>query len=128
MGIFSSIKNAIFGGEAKAAAPAAAPKAAPAAAPVAPAAPKKREAISTVDVAQRLDNVPGADKLNWRTSVVDLLKLVQIDPSYANRKELAGELGMTGYEGSAEDNIQLHKKLMNAIAAEGGIVPAELKD
>ncbi|MEH6662525.1 MAG: DUF3597 family protein, partial [Parasphingorhabdus sp.] len=66
MSIFGKIKNAIFGGEAKAAEPEV--KAAPAA-----AAPAERAAISEVDVAARLDSIPGSDKLNWRTSIVDLM-------------------------------------------------------
>ncbi len=123
MSIFGKIKNAIFGGEAKA----AEPEVKPAAEPVA-AAPAKRAAISVVDVASRLDSIPGSDKLNWRTSIVDLMKLVQIDASYGNRKELAQELGNSDYSGSAEDNILLHKQVMNKIAAAGGIVPADLKD
>ena len=81
-----------------------------------------------MDVASRLDNIPGSDKLNWRTSIVDLMKLVQIDASYANRKELAQELDNSEYSGSAEDNILLHKQVMNKIAAAGGIVPSESKD
>ena len=121
MSIFGKIKNAIFGGEAKAAEPEVA------AAPVT-AAPAKRAAISEVDVVSRLDNIPGSDKLNWRTSIVDLMKLLQIDASYGNREELAQELGNSDYIGSAEDNILLHKQVMNKIAAAGGIVPAELKD
>ncbi|ASK88017.1 DUF3597 domain-containing protein [Sphingorhabdus sp. SMR4y] len=123
MSIFGKIKNAIFGGEAKAAEPEAKTAAKPAA-----AAPAERAAISEVDVASRLDNIPGSDKLNWRTSIVDLMKLVQIDASYGNRKELAQELGNSDYSGSAEDNILLHKQVMNKIAAAGGIVPADLKD
>lgn len=120
MSIFGKIKNAIFGGEAKAAEPeAAAP---------AETATKERAAISEVVVADRLDNVPGADKLNWRTSIVDLMKLVQIDASYENRKALAAELGNADYSGTAEDNIALHKRVMSEIAANGGVVPAELKD
>ena len=124
MSIFSKIKNAIFGGSAKAAEPEAQVEAAPAPS----AEPAPRAAISEVDVADRLDGIPGSDKLNWRTSIVDLLKLVQIDPSYENRKELAHELGDTNYSGSAEDNIGLHRRVMSEIAANGGIVPAELKD
>lgn len=120
MSIFGKIKNAIFGGEAKAAEPAAAP--------TPEAAPAARAAITEVDVTARLDNIPGSDKLNWRTSIVDLMKLVQIDASYENRKALAQELGNTNYAGSAEDNIALHKRVMSEIAANGGIVPAELKD
>ncbi|MEH6756343.1 MAG: DUF3597 domain-containing protein [Parasphingorhabdus sp.] len=123
MSIFGKIKNAIFGGEAKAAEPAPTTTA-----PAVEAAPAPRAAISEVDVTARLDNIPGSDKLNWRTSIVDLMKLVQIDASYANRKELAQELGNADYSGSAEDNIALHKRVMSEIAANGGIVPAELKD
>ena len=119
MSIFGKIKDAIFGGEAKAAEPEAAPV---------EAAPAERAAISEVDVASRLDNIPGADNLNWRNSIVDLMKLVGLDASYENRKELAQELGNASYAGSAEDNIQLHKQVMGKIAEAGGIVPAELKD
>lgn len=128
MGIFSSIKNAIFGkdeDDKKPAAPASAPKPA---APAAPAAPAKPAAISEVDVEARLSAMAGADKLNWQTSIVDLFKLVGLDPSYANRKELAEELGRTDYEGSAEDNIWLHKATMREIAKNGGKVPASMTD
>ena len=121
MGIFSSIKSAIFGSDEEETA-----EAAPAA--EAPAAKPEREAISEVDVVARIGAIPGSDKLNWQTSIVDLMKLVQIDPSYANRKELAIEMGNTNYSGTAEDNIALHKSVMRKIADAGGIVPAELKD
>ncbi len=119
MGIFSSIKNAIFGEKEEETKTAAAPAAttAPAAAPV-----------STVDVAAKLDSMPGADSLNWRTSIVDLMKLLGIDSSFANRKELAGELGDTNYSGTAEENLWLHKKTMQQIAKNGGTVPAEFLD
>lgn len=120
MGIFSSIKNAIFGGEEKDAAKAPTP--APASAPAAPAA------VSEVDVEARLDAMAGADKLNWRTSIVDLMKLIGVDSSFANRKELAGELGDTNYSGSAEENIWLHKKTMQELAKNGGKVPAKFLD
>ncbi|MEO0464331.1 MAG: DUF3597 domain-containing protein [Pseudomonadota bacterium] len=124
MGIFSSIKNAIWGSDeeetkAKAPAPAAAPEA------TAPAAPAP---ISEVDVEQRLAAMEGADSLNWRTSIVDLMKLISLDASYANRKDLAGEVGIDGYEGSAEDNIRLHKAVMTKLAEAGGKVPDDLKD
>jgi hypothetical protein len=67
--------------------------------------------------------------LNWRTSIVDLMKLLGIDSSLDNRKELARELGYDGdLEGSAEMNIWLHKATMRALAANGGKVPAELTD
>lgn len=132
MGIFSSISNAIFGSdddkdEKAKAAPAPTPAAAATPAPAAAAKPE-RAAISQVDVAQRLNAIPGSDKLNWRTSIVDLMKLVRIDPSYENRKELAEELGMVDYSGTAEQNIALHRAVMNKIALAGGIVPDDLKD
>jgi hypothetical protein len=67
--------------------------------------------------------------LNWRTSIVDLMKLLELDPSLANRKELATELGYTGAkDGSAEMNIWLHKAVMRELAANGGTVPADLRD
>ncbi|MEO0870682.1 MAG: DUF3597 domain-containing protein [Pseudomonadota bacterium] len=127
MGIFSSIKSAIWGSEedeveTKSAAPAPAP-----AAEAAPAEPE-RAAISEVDVVARVSNIPGADSLNWRTSIVDLMKLLNLDSSYDNRKELAGEVGIEGYSGSAEDNIALHKAVMQKLAEAGGIVPDDLKD
>jgi len=84
--------------------------------------------ISDVDVEAQLAAMPGAEKLNWRTSIVDLMKLVGIDPSYENRKELAHELGDADYSGKAEENIALHKAVMNALARNGGKVPASMLD
>jgi hypothetical protein len=127
MGIFSKIKNAIFGHKEEAAAPAAAAPAIPmdtAPAQPAPAPPP----LAEVDIEANLAAMTGADKLNWRSSIVDLMKLLGIDSSYANRKALAEELGNTSYEGSAEDNIALHKTVMKALAANGGKVPAAMLD
>lgn len=123
MSIFGKIKDAIFGHKAEAApAPAApAPEAAPAAA--APAAPTP---ISEVDVEANLAAMAGSDKLNWRTSIVDLMKLLDIDSSYENRKELAVEMGLATYSGTAEDNITLHKMVMQQLADNGGKLPASL--
>jgi 3-oxoacyl-ACP reductase-like protein len=131
MGIFSSIKDAIFGKKAVAKEPApAAPAAAPQAAP-APAAPAAPVAISEVDVIGNLEAIArekGVD-LNWRTSIVDLMKLIGIDSSLSNREELAKELGYTGeLGGSAEMNIWLHKAVMRELAKNGGKVPADLTD
>lgn len=123
MGIFSSIKDAIFG-KAKA-------QEAPAPAPAAPAAKPTnldKPVAPVVDIEAVLDGMPGADNLNWRSSIVDLMKLVGMDASYAERKELAGELGNASYEGSAEDNILLHKQLMKQLEAHGGKVPPALAD
>ena len=124
MSIFSSIKNAIFGRKAEAATP---PVAATAA--TAPAAPAPSMAVADVDVAANLAALAEGKNLNWRTSIVDLMKLLDIDSSLANRKELATELGYTGpLDGSAEMNIWLHKATMRELAANGGKVPAELLD
>ncbi len=128
MGIFSSIKNAVWGSdedEAKLAAPA--PASARAAARVAPK-PTTPDPISEAEMAARIAAMPDADKFNWKTSIVDLMKMVGLDPSFANRKELAEELGMEGYSGTAEENINLHHAVMNLLAAEGGKVGGMLKD
>ncbi len=127
MGIFTSIKNAIWGEKKEAAAPAPAPAAAaaPAAAPAAPAEP---EPLTEAQMEAHIGALPDADKFNWRTSIVDLMKLVGLDPSFENRKELAGELGMEGYEGTAEQNIALHHAVMNLLALEGGKVGGMLAD
>ena len=124
MSIFSSIKNAIFGHKAEAATPPAA-----AAGDAAPAAPAPSLAVANVDVAANLAQMAEGKDLNWRTSIVDLMKLLGIDSSLANRKELASELGYTGtLDGSTEMNIWLHKATMRELAANGGKVPAELLD
>ena len=79
-------------------------------------------------VLQQMASAQG-QKLNWRTSIVDLMKLVGLDSSLDNRKELARELGYTGDTAdSASMNIWLHKQVMKQLAEHGGKVPAELKD
>jgi hypothetical protein len=125
MGIFSSIKNAIFGHREEAPEPAHAT--ATAAAAPRPAARQPQPAVlDEVDVEARLNALPGASELNWRSSIVDLMKLIGIDSSYDNRKQLATEFGNTSYEGSAEDNIKLHRQTMQELAKNGGKVPKEL--
>ncbi len=85
-----------------------------------------------VDVEEVLEakmTAKGNPDLNWRSSIVDLMKLLDIDSSLDNRKELADELGYTGAkDGSAEMNIWLHKEVMRQLAANGGTVPAGLTD
>ena len=130
MGIFSSIKDAIFGQKAKAATPPAGTRlpeggtvATPQSQPAAPAP------VSEIDVEANLAAMGQGKNLNWRSSIVDLMKLVGIDSSLDNRKELARELGYTGdLDGSAEMNIWLHKATMKELARNGGKVPAELTD
>ena len=85
-----------------------------------------------VDVVGQLDKRAAAnsERLNWRTSIVDLLKLLDIDSSLAARKELATELGCPAdlMGDSARMNMWLHKTVLARIAANGGNVPAELLD
>ena len=119
MGIFSSIKEAILGKEDSDGQTSAISEAVREAADAARA---------SVDIEAVLDAKEGADKLNWRTSIVDLMNLVGIDSSYANRKELAVELGNADYAGSAEDNILLHRQVMQALAENGGTVPEGMLD
>ena len=124
MSIFGKIMSAIFGTKADAApAPGgAAAGAGPAGSTAAPAA--------TVDVAPILDAAVKAkgEKLEWRTSIVDLMKALDIDSSFTARKELAKELGFTGDSNdSASMNIWLHKEVMAKFAANGGKLPPEIK-
>lgn len=131
MGIFSSIKNAIFGrkdDETPATAPSGTfpPAGQPTTGPT--ATPSTAAAVSDVDVAAKLDAMPGAGNLNWRNSIVDLMKLLGLEPSMANRKELATELGRPNYAGSADDNLWLHRQTMQELARNGGKVPAEFLD
>ena len=125
MGIFSKIKDAIFGKEAKAN---EAPVETKTGNAWADAHVTQSRATPVIDVENSLDSMPGADRLNWRTSIVDLMKLIGVDSSYENRKALAQELGRENYEGSAEDNIWLHKRTMRELSANGGRVPAEFLD
>jgi hypothetical protein len=139
MSIFGRIKDAIFGSKAQArpTAPTTAPPAGRApsagAAPTAAPAPKPAQAPAqpVVDVEAVLEKMAAdsGQKLNWRTSIVDLMKLVGMDSSLENRKELARELGYTGDQNdSAAMNIWLHKRVMKELAAHGGKVPANMLD
>jgi hypothetical protein len=86
---------------------------------------------TAVDVEAVLNDMAAkqSEKLNWRTSIVDLMKLLGLDSSLAARKELAGELHYSGStDDSASMNIWLHKQVMQKLAENGGKVPAELKD
>src|SRR6187402_1919653 len=137
MSIFGKIKDAIFGSaKAKQAAPAgsaapASPGAAAGASPPKPAAaaPAASAPISQVDVEAVLTKraAQNKQKLDWRRSIVDLMKLLDLDSSLAARKELAKELGYAGdMDDSAAMNIWLHKQVMNKLAASGGKVPDDL--
>ncbi|THD75158.1 MAG: DUF3597 domain-containing protein [Bradyrhizobium sp.] len=128
MSIFGKIMSAIFGS--KAAAAPAGGGAAPSAGSSAPAAGSPAAPAGSVDVAAILDKAVAAkgEKLAWRTSIVDLMKALDIDSSFAARKELATELGYTGDSNdSASMNIWLHKQVMAKLAANGGKLPADIK-
>jgi len=151
VGIFDSIKKAIFG-EAKAdtvAAPTATPvpgavvspsSTSPAATPAGTAAGESAtgagpapmsSATQQVDVAPLLDKAvkDSGQQLNWKTSIVDLLKALKIDSSLTARKELAQELGYTGdTNDSATMNLWLHKAVIKKLSENGGKVPADLLD
>jgi Domain of unknown function (DUF3597) len=131
MSIFASILSKLGFGSAQAAAPASAPApqastpaAAPASAPVAPAA------ISVVDVVGQLEALAAKnpEKLNWRVSIVDLMKLLGLDSSFAARKQLATELGCPADKmaDSAQMNMWLHQTVLQKLAANGGNVPKDL--
>jgi hypothetical protein len=126
MSIFNTIKNAIFGkAQAAPSSGAAASSAAPAQTSSATSAP-----ASPVDVAAVMEKAVAAkgQKLNWRTSIVDMMKALDLDSSLTARKELADELGYTGDKSdSATMNIWLHKALMKKLAENGGKVPADLQ-
>jgi hypothetical protein len=117
MGIFSNIMGAIFGsGSAQA-------QASPTAS--APAAPPAQ----TVDVAEIVDKAVASkgEKLEWRTSIVDLMKALGLDSSLGARKELAKELHYIGdTNDSAKMNVWLHKQIMDKLAANGGKLPADI--
>ena len=93
----------------------------------APATPK---AISEVDVANKLETLSKGKGLNWKVSIVDLLKLLDIDSSREARNELAQELGCPPelMQDSAKMNVWLHKAVLKKIAENGGNIPAELLD
>ncbi|MCK1306900.1 MULTISPECIES: DUF3597 domain-containing protein [unclassified Bradyrhizobium] len=126
MSIFGKIMGAIFGSQPASAAPAGS---APSGSAPAGAAPSGSAA--TVDVAAIVDAAAAAhkgEKLEWRTSIVDLMKALDIDSSLAARKDLAKELGYSGdTNDSATMNVWLHKQVMSKLAANGGKLPPEIK-
>ena len=129
MGFFSTILETLgMSSTAAAATPASPPAAAPASPSPTPAPPPR--AVALVDVVAQLEQRAAANpqKLNWRTSIVDLLKLLDIDSSLAARKELATELGCPAelMADSAQMNMWLHQTVLAQIAANGGNVPQDL--
>lgn len=150
MGIFDSIKKAIFG-EAKAdtartpdagpvpgaVVPPSTTSSSPASTPAGTAGGTSTASVGSSSPAQQVDVAPILDKavkdsgqnLAWKTSIVDLLKALKIDSSLTARKELADELGYTGStEDSATMNVWLHKAVIKKLSESGGKVPADLLD
>ena len=130
MGLFNNLMQKIFGHSPTVAAstpasttPASGGGAAPAGATAAPAA-------APVDVEAILNDMASknSEKLDWKHSIVDLMKLVGMDSSFGARKQLAHEMGYTGDMGdSAAMNVWLHKQMMAQLAANGGKLPPDMK-
>jgi hypothetical protein len=124
MGIFSDIVNKIFG-TAKAAGAAIAD----ATSGIGTSAPQPMTREQVEAQIQKKADETGRKNYNWKQSIVDLMKLLDLDSSLNARKQLATELGYTGkLDGSAEMNIWLHKEVMAQLMKNGGTVPAHLKD
>jgi len=98
----------------------------------APIAPPTAPDIPAVDVMSQMESLAAANpqKLNWRTSIVDLLKLLNLDSSFGARKEMAAELGCPGdkMSDSAQMNVWLHKTVLRKISENGGNIPKDLLD
>ena len=134
MSIFGNIMSAIFGRSSSAAAAAAPAAALPPQAGAAPAQPVAATPAAApavhVDVTSIMDNLAAqsSERLDWRRSIVDLMKLLNLDSSLTARKELAQELSYSGdMNDSASMNIWLHKQVMTKLAENGGKVPDELR-
>jgi len=144
MSIFETLKNAILGTQVHPTAATAGGlrQAPPAAPPGSPASPRAQAAqaapaqatpgagTTTVDIEAVLNKKAAQkhEKLNWHSSIVDLMKLVDLDPSLENRKSLAKELGYSGdTQDSASMNVWLHKEVMQKLAASGGKVPDSIR-
>jgi hypothetical protein len=124
MSIFGKIMGAIFGGSAQA-------QPGGTTGGGTPAGTGTSASMANVDVGATLDNLARQkkEKLDWKHSIVDLMKLLDLDSSQSARKELAKELNYTGdTNDSAKMNVWLHKQVMAKLAANGGKVPADLRD
>jgi len=143
MSIFGNIASAIFGhksavgttGAVQPGAPAAKGTPTPGApaakgTPTAAATPATGKAMTQAEVEAMIRKIADSqsEKLDWQRSIVDLMKLLNLDSSFTARKQLAQELGYKGnLDGSAEMNVWLHKEVMTKLAESGGVVPEKLK-
>lgn len=131
MSIFGTIVSKIFGRAQAASGDVQTKTSSTVSTPQPEAAPAGATPISKSQVEAMIEKIAieRGEKSNWRESIVDLLKLLQIDSSLNARKQLAQELGYSGaLDGSAEMNIWLHKQVMQKLAESGGKVPDSLKD
>ena len=139
MSIFGKIKDAIFGRKDETPAPGGTAQPPTGQKTTTPAGgqaqpqpqqqPTQQQPVDVEQVLTRIAQKKGNPDLNYRTSIVDLMKLLGLDSSLENRKELATELGYQGAkDGSAEMNLWLHKEVMKQLAAHGGKVPASMAD
>ena len=125
MSIFGSIVSAIFGG-AKAVADTVSAATTTVTGGTAKPQPMTREQVEAM--IQKVADASGRKDYNWKQSIVDLMKLLNLDSSLTARKQLAQELGYTGaLDGSAEMNVWLHKQVMTKLMETGGVVPDSLK-
>ena len=137
MSVFGSIVSAIFGSKHAATTPAGSPPpsssaspASPRPAAAAPAGAPSAQPVSKADVEAILAKLADEqdEDLDWKTSIVDLMKLLKLDSSLGARKQLAKELGYTGaLDGSAAMNVWLQKQVMTKLAESGGKVPDSLR-
>ena len=138
MGIFSSIVSKVFGHSSSPGAAAAPGSSTSTGATPAPGSSSSTswfgstaaKPITRAEVDTMIGKLAAAqnEKYNWQQSIVDLMKLLNLDSSLSSRKQLAQELGYTGaLDGSAEMNIWLHKQVMTKLAESGGKVPDSLK-
>ena len=130
MSIFGSIVSAIFGSPHAASVTSGAASSTTSSSAVPSAGSAAAKPISPADVEAIVAKLAGeqSEKLDWKVSIVDLMKLLKLDSSLGARKQLTQELGYTGpRDGSAEMNIWLHKQVMTKLAESGGKVPDSLK-
>lgn len=131
MGLFNTLMSKIFGGGASPAPPTGAVGTQAAAGSPPTSSGASPAAAPVVDVAAVLNGLAAnnPEKMDWKRSIVDLMKMVDMDSSLAARKELATELGYTGDQSdSAQMNVWLHKQVLKKLAENGGKVPQELLD
>ena len=129
MSVFGMIKDSIFGAVGSAQVQAGQSGAGSAMPQFGASASGQAQGVNVEQALTQRAQAKGNPDLNWRSSIVDLLKLLDLDSSLDNRKALATELGYTGAkDGSAEMNVWLHRRVMEELERHGGVVPASMKD